>query len=136
YGYTQPRDGLRQSVPEQVWNKPVILLIDENSYSAAELFPAGFRALGLGKIVGTPTPGYVIGTYEGQLVDGARFRLPSWAYYTPEGGNLETRGVEPDILVENRPEEIAAGRDRQLEVGVATALKQLPPASDTTASAK
>jgi Tol biopolymer transport system component/C-terminal processing protease CtpA/Prc len=136
YGYTQPRDGLRQSVPEPVWNKPVILLIDENSYSAAELFPAGFRALGLGKIVGVPTPGYVIGTYEGQLVDGTRFRLPSWAYYTPEGRNLENRGVAPDILVENRPEDIAAGHDRQLEVGVATALKQLPPASDTTASSK
>ena len=77
YGFTQPRDGQRMSQPEKAFTKPVVLLINQNSYSDAEIFPAGFRALGIGKIVGVPTPGYVIGTYGGQLVDGTSFRLPS-----------------------------------------------------------
>src|SRR5579884_1061460 len=133
YGYTQPRDGLRETLPTRAWNKPIVLLIDQNSYSDAEIFPAGFRSLHLGKIVGEPTPGYVIGTYEGHLIDGTSFRMPSWAYYTPNGKDLENLGVQPDITVENRPEDIAAHRDRQLEVAVQTLLKELPTPVDKTA---
>jgi Tol biopolymer transport system component/C-terminal processing protease CtpA/Prc len=133
YGYTQPRDGLRENLPEHAWTKPIVLLIDQTSDSDAEIFPAGFRALHLGKIVGVPTPGYVIGTYEAHLADGTSFRLPSWAFYTSDGKNLESLGVPPDILVENTPEDIAAGRDRQLETAVETALKELPARVDTTA---
>ncbi|HLV81633.1 MAG TPA: S41 family peptidase [Chthonomonadaceae bacterium] len=134
YGYTQPRAGLRETLPARAWNKPIVLLIDQNSYSDAEIFPAGFRSLRLGKIVGEPTPGYVIGTYEGHLIDGTSFRMPSWAYYTPTGKDLENLGVQPDIYVENTPEDIAAHRDRQLEVAVQTLLKELPTPVDKTAS--
>ncbi len=132
YGFTQPRDGLRQTQPEFAWTKPIVLLIDEESYSDAEIFPAGFRSLGLGKIVGVPTPGYVIGTMEGTLVDGTTFRLPSWGWYTLDGKNMENLGVPPDILVENEPEEVVAGKDHQLEVAIQTILKQLPLKSAET----
>lgn len=127
YAYTQPRDGEKVTQPSKAFTRPIILLIDEHSMSDAEIFPAGFRALGLGKIVGAPTPGYVIGTYEGRLVNGVSFRLPTWAYYNAEGKNLENTGVAPDILVENTPEDAAAGRDRQLEVAVQTALSLIAP---------
>lgn len=129
YGFTQPRDGLKQTQPEFAWTKPIVLLIDEDSYSDAEIFPAGFRSLGLGKIVGVPTPGYVIGTMGGTLVDGTTFRLPSWGWYTLDGKNMENLGIAPDILVENAPEEVTAGKDRQLEVAIQTLLKQLPAKS-------
>jgi Tol biopolymer transport system component/C-terminal processing protease CtpA/Prc len=125
FGYAQPRDGQRQSQPERTWNRPVALLIDQNSVSAAELFPQAFKELGLGKIIGVPTPGYVIGTYSGTLVDGTNFRLPMWAFYNLKGQNLENLGVTPDILVENSPEDAVAGRDRQLETAVVTLLDQL-----------
>jgi C-terminal processing protease CtpA/Prc/Tol biopolymer transport system component len=135
YGYTQPRDGVRESQPFKAFTHPVVLLINQNSYSDAEIFPAGFRSLKLGKIVGVATPGYVIGTYETHLVDGTTIRLPSWGWYTLEGKNMENLGIPPDITVENRPEDIAAHRDRQLEVAVDTLLKELPVRPDTTASA-
>ncbi len=131
YGYTQPRDGFRQTQPEHHWTKPIVLLINEESYSDAEIFPAGFHALGLGKIVGVPTPGYVIGTYGGTLVDGTRIRLPSWGWYTNDGKNMENLGVAPDIYVENSPEEVVKGRDTQLAVAIQTLLKQLPLKSAT-----
>jgi len=131
YMFTQPRDGLRESQPEQAWTKPIVLLIDQNSDSDAEIFPAGFRALHLGKIVGMTTPGYVIGTYEGRLVDGTRFRIPSWGYYTADGKNLENLGIAPDITVENTAEDIAEHRDRQLQIAVETLMKEAPPSNAT-----
>jgi tricorn protease len=39
--------------------------------------------------------------------------------------NMENLGVQPDIHVENTPEEILAGRDRQLETAVQELLKEL-----------
>ena len=126
YGYTQPRDGQRQMQPERAFTKSVVLLINQNSYSDAEIFPAGFRDLKLGKIVGVATPGYVIGTYSGRLIDGTTYRLPMWGWYTAAGKNMENLGIPPDITVENRPEDIVAGRDRQLETAVETLLKSTP----------
>ena len=126
YGYTQPRDGQRQMQPTKAFTKPVVLLINEESFSDAEIFPAGFRSLKLGKIIGVPTPGYVIGTISDRLVDGTNYRLPMSGYYTSEGKNMENMGIAPDILVENKPEDLAANRDRQLETAIQTLLKELP----------
>lgn len=131
YGFTQPRDGLRVSQPNKAFAKPIVLLIDEHSASDAEIFPSGFRALGLGKVVGVTTPGYVIGTYEGRLVDGTSYRLPTWAFYTEDGKNMENLGIVPDIVVENTPEDTAAGKDRQLDVAVQTALSQVSEREDS-----
>ena len=91
------------------------------------MFPAGFRALGLGKVIGTPTPGAVIGTGSYTLIDGSTVRTPGVGVYLADKGqtNMENTGVRPDILVENSPEEVLAGRDRQLEVAVEELLKQL-----------
>jgi len=126
YAYTQPRDAPRSTQPLRQWGKPIILLMNETSASDAEIFPLGFRTLKLGKLIGTPTPGYVIGTYDRRLQDGTSYRIPMWGYYGPDGKNLENNGVRPDLLVEHTPEDIVAKRDRQLEVAVETLLKELP----------
>src|SRR5687767_3191092 len=91
------------------------------------MFPAGFRALGLGKVIGTPTMGAVIGTGSYSLIDGSTVRTPGVGVYLAdkERSNMENNGVRPDILVDNTPEDILAGRDRQLEVAVEELLKQL-----------
>ena len=43
---------------DRKWTKPLVLLINNRSYSDAEIFPSAFRTLGLGKVVGQPTGGY------------------------------------------------------------------------------
>jgi len=126
YAYTQPRDGVRSTQPFKHWDKPIVLLVDQDSVSDAEIFPEGFRRLKLGKIIGVPTPGYVIGTYNGVLQDGTSYRIPMWGWYTGEGKNLENAGVKPDIIVEQTPEDMMTHRDRQIEVAVETLLKELP----------
>ena len=91
------------------------------------MFPAGFRALGVGKVIGTPTVGAVIGTGSYSLIDGSTVRTPGVGVYLadPKRTNMENNGVQPDILVENTPEDNLAGRDRQLETAVQELLKQI-----------
>jgi tricorn protease len=120
-----PRDGERSPQPSQVWNRPLVLLINEASGSDAEIFPNGIREFKLGKIIGVPTAGGVIGTSNITLVDGTVFRIPSTGAYTLDGRNLENMGVAPDILVEHTPEDNAADRDRQLEEAVKTLQKEI-----------
>ena len=55
---------------------PKVVLQNWRSASNAEMFPAGFRALGLGKVIGTPTMGAVIGTGSYSLIDGSTIRTP------------------------------------------------------------
>jgi tricorn protease len=97
------------------------------SASNAEMFPAGFRALGLGKVIGTPTMGAVIGTGSYSLIDGSTVRTPGTGVFLADKSrtNLENYGVQPDIKVDNTPEDTLAGRDRQIETAVDELLKQL-----------
>ena len=76
------------------------------------MFPAGFRALGLGKVVGTPTRGAVIGTGSYSLIDGSTIRTPGVGVFLADEGrtNMENSGVKPDVFVENTPEDNLAGR--------------------------
>ena len=107
------------------WDGPIVLLINERSYSDGEIFPAGFKHLGLGTVVGMPTFGAVIGTSNVPLIDGTMFRIPATGWYNMDGSNLENGPVHPDIYVPDVPEENLAGRDSQLEAGVSECLKML-----------
>jgi tricorn protease len=131
----QPRDGARQTQPALHWGKPVVLLINERSFSDAEVFPHAFKELGLGKVVGVPTAGGVIGTTDVTLADGSKFRLPSVGWYGLDGTNLERLGVTPDVLVEETSEDRLAGRDPQLEKALEILLRDIgpsPPAAPST----
>lgn len=91
---------------------------NERSTSDAEMFPDGFRALGLGKVVGVTTYGAVIGTGAYRLMDGSQIRTPGAGVWSVKGYNLENYGVPPDVWVDNTPEDFLAGRDAQLEKAV------------------
>jgi tricorn protease len=103
---------------DRKWNKPLVLLINNRSYSDAEIFPNAFRTLGLGKLVGEPTGGFVIGTSAVRLIDGSMFRIPRVGVYTMKGVNMEKEGVQPDVLVEPHPDQLAKGIDAQLDKAV------------------
>lgn len=127
YQVWQPRGAEATTRPFAGFFGPKIVLQNWRSASNAEMFPAGFRALGLGKVVGTPTMGAVIGTGSYSLIDGSTVRTPGTGVFLFDKGqtNMENYGVRPDILVENSPEDNLAGRDRQLEMAVQELLKEL-----------
>jgi tricorn protease len=103
---------------DRKWSKPLVLLINNRSYSDAEIFLSAFRTLGLGKLVGQPTGGLVIGTTSIRLIDGSMFRVPRTGVYTVKGVNMEKEGVAPDVLVEPHPDQLAKGEDPQLDKAV------------------
>jgi tricorn protease len=116
-------EGLVLRSHDRKWTRPLVLLINNRSYSDAEIFPNAFRTLGLGKLVGQPTGGYVIGTSAIRLIDGSLFRVPRLGVYTAKGINMEKEGVAPDVLVEPQPDQLAKGIDVQLDRAV-DVLKQ------------
>ncbi len=97
---------------------------NERSTSDAEVFPAGFRRLKLGKTVGT-TYGAVIGTGAYRLMDGSTLRTPRSGLWDVQGQNLENYGVPPDVLVDNPPADTLAGGDAQLAKAVETLQQEL-----------
>jgi tricorn protease len=93
----------------------MVVLQNERSASNAEMFPEGFRALGLGKVIGVPTMGAVIGTGSYRLLDGSTIRTPGVGVFNAKGESLENYGVQPDVFVDNTPEDFLMGHDRQIE---------------------
>ena len=127
YQIWQPRGTEATGRPFAGFFGPKIVLQNWRSASNAEMFPAGFRALGLGKVVGTPTMGAVIGTGSYSLIDGSTVRTPGVGVFLADQKhtNMENYGVQPDLLVDNKPEDTLAGRDRQLEAAIDELMKQL-----------
>ncbi len=114
------RDGARNGdAPfDRKWTKPIVLLINNRSYSDAEILPGAFRVLGLGKLVGEPTGGHVLGMTTARLIDGSRLSIPQIRVTTNNGVNLEMSGVQPDFMVEAKPEQMARGIDAQIAKAV------------------
>lgn len=108
-----------------VAGKPIVLLINEQSLSDAEMTAQGFKALRLGKIVGTETYRWIIFTSGKGLVDGSFYRLPSWGCYTLDGKNLESEGVQPDIAVPQTFTDRLEGKEPQLDRAIAEILGEL-----------
>ena len=127
YQIWQPRGTEATGRPFAGFFGPKVVLQNWRSASNAEMFPAGFRALGLGKVIGTPTMGAVIGTGSYSLIDGSTVRTPGVGVFLADAKrtNMENYGVQPDIMVDNKPEDYLAGRDRQLEAAVDELMKQL-----------
>lgn len=106
-------------------DKPIVLLINEQSLSDAEMTSAGFKALKLGKIIGNETYRWIIFTSGVSLVDGSSVRMPGWGCYSLDGKDLEKSGVQPDIKVINTFEDKLNGRDPQVDRAVEEILKML-----------
>ncbi len=118
YQTSRARDSSEVSRPTEGFFGPMVVLQNERSASDAEMFPDGFRTLKLGKIVGVPTYGAVIGTGEYELLDGSTIRTPEIGIYTATGQNMENYGVPPDIYIDDTPADFLAAEDPQLKKAV------------------
>lgn len=104
---------------------PTIVLVDEHSFSDGEIFPIIYQELGLGKVVGYPSSGAVIGTWQFTLLDGSQMRMPGTGWYKLDGTNMEGSGAMPDIIVENSMNDLLQGKDNQLERAIRELLKEI-----------
>jgi tricorn protease len=116
-----------QSTPLPVHEGPKVMLINGRASSGGDAFPAYFRKMKLGPLMGQTTWGGLIGYgYSPAFVDNGRMAVPSSAFVNTEGEwDVEYYGVEPDIEVFDNPALIQAGREPMLEKAVEYILEEL-----------
>jgi len=113
--------------PDGVFIGPMVALLDENSASDGDIFPAMFREAGLGPLIGKRSWGGVVGiTNRGQLIDGGVVNVPETGFANKAGEwIIEGYGVDPDIEVDNDPQSVISGKDPQLERAIAEVMAKL-----------
>jgi len=112
------------------WNKPIVVLCNQNSYSNAEIFSHAIKGLGRGRLVGVPTAGGVISTGSASIMDMGTLRRPFRGWFVSgTGQDMELNGCIPHEIVWPLPSEIPAGKDRQLETAIRTLRKQVRKSS-------
>ena len=135
HAYTIPRGANPDDVQEDsyprdrrliyAYSRPIVVLINENSFSNAEIFAHSIRTAQRGRLVGVPTFGGVISTGSFSLIDGTTVRRPFRGWYLPDGTDMENNGAKPDVYVKQTPADEAAGQDPQLEAAVKDLLKTI-----------
>jgi Tol biopolymer transport system component/C-terminal processing protease CtpA/Prc len=115
----------RTVLGQRALNRPTILVTNQHSLSDAEDFAEGYRTLGLGQIVGEPTAGWIIYTWNQALIDGTILRLPRMKITANDGTNMERNPRPVDVEVTRPIGETLTSRDSQLDIAVRELLKQL-----------
>ena len=113
-----PRDEQLVKGPGAVLDVPIIVMMDQTSFSNAEMFPEAMRTRKLARLVGSRTPGYVIYTGGFPLVDGTNARMPGSGVWRVDGTSMEDDGVKPDFEVLITPEQYLSGQDPQLDKAI------------------
>ena len=108
---------------------PLVVLVNEGSASASEIFAGAVQDYGVGKIVGTTTFGKGVVQALYPLSDGSAVKLTVSKYYTPKGKNIHGEGISPDIKVKLNPElfnqtELTREEDNQLQAAVQSLEEQ------------
>jgi tricorn protease len=100
-----------------------------NHYAASDgdIFSYLFKYYKLGPLIGERTWGGVRGIRgDMPLMDGGYITRPEFAMYGLDSKWLiENHGVQPDIVVENRPEQVVSGKDPQLEKAIEVVMKSI-----------
>ncbi len=122
----------RTVLGQRALNRPTILVTNQHSLSDAEDFTEGYRSLKLGQVVGEPTAGWIIFTWNQSLIDGTNFRLPRMKITANDGTDMERNPRPVDVEVTRPIGETLTGRDSQLDAAVRELLKQLGTSRSTS----
>jgi len=110
--------------------RPLIVLVDGDSASGAELVAGAIKDRGAGRLVGTRTFGKGVVQTMFPLPDGAAIKLTTARYFTPSGRTIDRVGIAPDVVV-TRPAGAVLGtpgRDPQLDRALALLAPAASPA--------
>jgi C-terminal processing protease CtpA/Prc len=120
-----PEAPARSVLGQRALESPTVLLTNQHSLSDAEDFTEGYRTLKLGQVVGEPTAGWIIYTWDTHLFDGTTFRLPRMRVKAADGTDMERHPRPVDIAVSRPLGETLTGVDSQLDEAVRALLKRL-----------
>lgn len=108
----------RLQLGQRAFEKPTVLVTNQHSLSDAEDFTEGYRALGLGPVVGEPTSGWIIYTSNFTLFDGTTLRIPFIRIRDAEGKDMELVPRPVDVRVDRPMGEGYGSVDSQLDAAV------------------
>jgi Tol biopolymer transport system component/C-terminal processing protease CtpA/Prc len=120
-----PPTPARTMLGQRTLETPKILVTNQHSLSDAEDFTEGFRALGLGKVVGEPTAGWIIYTTNVPLLDGSLFRIPFIQVTARDGTIMEMHPRPVDISIVRPIGESYTDHDCQLDTAVQELLGEI-----------
>ena len=126
-GYDFPRWSAPLPYPLESPRGSLVALTNEQAGSDGDIFSHSFKLLGLGPLIGKRTWGGVIGIWPRHtLADGTVTTQPEFSFFFDDvGWGVENYGTEPDIEVDNRPQDYAGGSDPQLERAIEVCLSLL-----------
>ncbi len=114
------RNGLKQDLSAQKANynvnKPLIVLIDHSSASASEILSGALKDYKKAKLVGTTTYGKGMVQEVLPMPNETGLNLTIAKYLTPNGTDINKKGITPDVPVEITTEDIKKSNDTQLIV--------------------
>jgi len=120
-----PTTPARSALGQRSLEKPTVLVTNQHSLSDAEDFTEGYRAMKLGKVVGEPTAGWIIFTWNTRLMDGTVLRLPRSRITDHNGAPMEMHPRPVDVEVKRPIGESYGPKDSQLDKAVEVLLAQL-----------
>ncbi|HYK49533.1 MAG TPA: PDZ domain-containing protein [Terriglobales bacterium] len=115
------------TVPPVVFNGAMACITNHYAASDGDIFSYYFKYYKLGPLIGERTWGGVRGIRGNiPLIDGGYITRPEAARYDLNSKwVVENRGVQPDIVVENRPDLVVKGQDPQLEKAIELVMKEI-----------
>jgi len=124
-GMDSARNFKSGTVPPNVFHGSMVCLTNHYAASDGDIFSYFFKYYKLGPLIGERTWGGVRGIRGNmQLLDGGYITRPEFARYDLNSKwIIENKGVQPDIVAENRPEQVVSGKDPQLERAIQEVLK-------------
>ena len=131
--YTEDKAGNREeykSKGETYMDLPIVVLINEDSASAAEILAGAIKDHEYGTLIGTTTFGKGIVQTIFPLSDGDALKLTTAKYFTPSGNYIHEVGIEPDIELEYEylnpeGEEYEEKYDNQILKGIEVLKEQI-----------
>ncbi len=126
-GMDSARNWQSGTVPPIVFNGSMVCLTNHYAASDGDIFSYFFKYYKLGPLIGERTWGGVRGIRGNiPLMDGGYITRPEFGRYDLNSKWIvENHGVQPDIVVENRPEQVVSGRDPQLERAIEEVMKAI-----------
>lgn len=115
---TVDRDGYKETqkaINNPITTKPLVVLIDGGSASASEILSGALKDNGRAVLIGTKSFGKGLVQEINKLPGGSGVNITTQKYLTPNGTDINKKGITPDIEVKNTEEDIKNKRDKQLE---------------------
>lgn len=115
---TVDRDGYKETqrtIGRPITNKPLVILINKGSASASEIFSGAMKDNKRAVLIGEKSFGKGLVQEINRLSNDSGVNITIQKYLTPNGTDINKKGIEPDIKVELSEDDIKNKDDKQLK---------------------